>query len=64
VGPGIAADMDSYSGGYRLGFLNPLLYDLLDSSHSSEYFNDITGVRPDHHVRWLVPSRSRVASTR
>jgi subtilase family serine protease len=38
---GIAADMDSHANG-RLGFLNPLLYQLLQIE-PSRYFNDITG---------------------
>jgi subtilase family serine protease len=37
---GIAADMDSYGKG-RFGFLNPLLYQLLETD-ASRYFNDIT----------------------
>jgi subtilase family serine protease len=42
---GIAADLDSYSGG-RQGNLNPLLYSLF-SSNASKYFHDITGVGPN-----------------
>jgi subtilase family serine protease len=38
---GIAADMDSYGNG-RFGFLNPLLYELLEIE-PARYFNDITG---------------------
>jgi subtilase family serine protease len=51
---GIAADMDSYTGG-RVGFLNPLLYALFNVD-PGKYFNDITGAGQTVTTDGLYPT--------
>lgn len=51
---GIAADMDSYARG-RVGFLNPLLYQLSRTSPGT-YLNDITGAGQTIKTDGLYPT--------